>query len=108
MIGNIISEIDLIEEEKEPYNVVNALDFISDSCHKKCLGVNEFLDGLRSILSEIGGLNEQEKEFFINKMAKFQQLFTPKCLSADTEPYQFRVKPHQTIIRKTYLVPFKY
>lgn len=35
-------------------------------------------------------------------------MFTAKDVSADVEPYEIKIKSHETIIIKTYPVPFKY
>lgn len=41
-------------------------------------------------------------------MTRFEKLFSVKTTSADTLAYKFKVKPHKTIVRKTYPVPLAY
>lgn len=42
---------------------------------------------------------------FVEKLSKFEQLFTQKNESANVEPYKIPIKPHAPIVRKMYPVP---
>ncbi|XP_043471737.1 uncharacterized protein LOC122504619 [Leptopilina heterotoma] len=69
---------------------------------------NNFIEGLRSIIDSVSHLSEEEKKVFIERMSRFEKLFTPKYESADTFEYELKIKPHKTYIRKSYPIPWKH
>lgn len=69
---------------------------------------NSFKEKLNHIASNIPNISEYEKKMFVNRMSKFERLFTQKLESAETDEYQLKIKKHTTFIRKSYPVPLAY
>lgn len=106
--GNVIDEDEFFDCEMENDFVVREIDLDYGSPQEDSLDEHGFRKDLENVASGLEGLNRFERDFFINKMLKFEKLFTRKSTNACVEPYQFRVKPHRTVIRKTYPVPMAY
>lgn len=65
-------------------------------------------EGIESIASELEGFDDFQREMFVHEMSRFEKLFTPKNDSAKTLDYRLKIKPHKSIIRKTYPVPLAF
>lgn len=66
---------------------------------------NIFIEKLMGLLENIPHLSDGERKEFINRMARFERLFTPKNESADTFYYEIKIKDHKSFVRKHYPVP---
>lgn len=67
---------------------------------------SQFLRDLNDVLNNLPNLNESEKQSFFQVMSQFEKLFTQKKCSANVEPHRLKIKNHDTIVQKTYPVPF--
>lgn len=83
------------------------LDFLNENCNE-IQDSSNFIEGLRSIIDSVSHLSEEEKNVFIERMSRFEKLFTQKYESADTFEYELKIKPHKTYIRRNYPIPCKH
>lgn len=76
-----------------------------DSMEEKVIDSIQFDETLWSIILAIPNLTDNERKSFVERMLKFERLFTPKRESANVPPYRLRIKEHKHYIRKHYPVP---
>lgn len=93
-------------EVMDDHRTIVELDAVESVINDHLSDRESFRSDLQMIASEFEGISYEEKEFFVNEMMKFEKLFRAKNSSAFTPPYKMKIKPHKTIVRKSYPVPF--
>ena len=104
----MVCEDDFYREFQSETNLVSEL-FLNDVT-KATPGADipSYMDRVRSLAASLTGLCTKEKEIFVDRMAGFEKLFTPKSRGAGVYEYKMNIKPHENVVRKTYPVPFAY
>lgn len=103
--GNLIRENEFDATVKDNIRILNGIENIGNEIDSS-INNNTFLRDLEDVINDLSNLDEVEKREFFRVMSQFGKLFSQKSCSANVEPYRLKIKKHDTIVRKTYPVPF--
>lgn len=81
--GNIFKK-SLIYDDNRDNLIFGGLNFIDVDSNYQGDTYSNYVQELRSIISDVPEISETERDDFVIKMSKFERLFTPKYDSADT------------------------